>query len=418
MTSSSCLQALINCTVYRASPYGNTPSIRGYGSGLVPTSTFPCMCHVGVTMSANLLGRSGDLMQHLCVQKNVSHNLASPKRPLVTPSSQVSQPADSLTTRNLRSACTPTDSRIALQTRQAAYRRNQNPSTQHQLFTLRASARSDTPELASTSKEPTLPESREAAIEQAQVAVTSALLDALTASEPALMKRRQKLKKARLQVEIPVLDDRPTTYVQLASDLLSGLFGAKTKLGLPQVVVYFGDAKTANLGAKETAAGGKLAGCQVASLASAIETPGTAGVSVIVNPSDKQLTLVQQLSVSAGLRPVVLVNPSWTVEGESKMSPVHVNLVNSFDVVYSFLPLSIQGFLNKSEGAVLKFVAGGSVSECPWYVFSMKDGKMQCVNKISKRPDAIELENALYQSIAASSPITRSVKAVRSIFGR
>jgi len=84
---------------------------------------------------------------------------------------------------------------------------------------------------------------------------------------------------------------------------------------------------------------------------------------------------------------------------------------NSFTVVYSFLPLSIQTtmFGSTTEGAVFKCVRGGAPAGTPWRILVKENGAYEQVGAMQRRPQQTDLEAALYNSIAAKSPVNDAV---------
>ena len=78
---------------------------------------------------------------------------------------------------------------------------------------------------------------------------------------------------------------------------------------------------------------------------------------------------------------------------------------NSFAVVYSFLPLSIQAsmFGSTLEGAVFKCVRGGEPAGTPWRILVKEKGVFEQVGAMQRRPQQEDLATfRLYNSIAPS----------------
>jgi len=132
-------------------------------------------------------------------------------------------------------------------------------------------------------------------------------------------------------------------------------------------------------------------------------------------PGILQLSSIELICKEAAPRPVVLFNPGWSVEEESD---VNNGFLSSFEPVYSFTALAIQGFFSKTEGAVFRYVKSGAPSSNPWLVFVKEEGKYSCVSRFKRRPDPSELEDALYNSLAANSPVTKSVRFLRNLISR
>ena len=90
---------------------------------------------------------------------------------------------------------------------------------------------------------------------------------------------------------------------------------------------------------------------------------------------------------------------------------------NSFSVVYSYLPLSIQGLRgNRAGGAVFKCVRGGAPEGSPWRILVKDEGEAyQQVGAMQRRPQQEDLEAALYNAAAAKSPVNKSIGAFRGL---
>lgn len=124
---------------------------------------------------------------------------------------------------------------------------------------------------------------------------------------------------------------------------------------------------------------------------------------------------------AAGSRPVVLVNAEGAgdLSAQRHLSASLRAVLASFETCYSFTPLALQGLFSRSEGAVLKSAGGGRApAAAPWLVFSKRGGKLQLVGSMKQRPQARDLEDMLYQSMAANSPVTKSVNFVKGLLGK
>lgn len=244
-----------------------------------------------------------------------------------------------------------------------------------------------------------LPESREEAIAQAAGSVSSLLENLLKRQGgPSTVKqqrKQQKQKQTKLRVEIPVLDDTPASLVSLTLDFLSSL-----KREDLTVAVFFSDASSAAL-ARERNPNPNQSFHELGDVA-----PGT-GVSVVVVAGARGDGL-QELARNVSPRPIVVLNPEWTREDEEADA-----FLGSFEAAYAFLPLAIQGFLSKTEGAVLK----KNVS--PWLIFVKENnGKFTRLASLQRRPGPAELESALYNAMAANSPVTKSIKFLRGLVSK
>lgn len=112
-------------------------------------------------------------------------------------------------------------------------------------------------------------------------------------------------------------------------------------------------------------------------------------------------------------KPVVLFNPKWGFEEEKDFDGQLRSFVGSFDVVYSFMGLEVKGVLSRRKGVVFKSVRD------EWLVMvedeGKKKGELQVVSRFKRRPKIGEVENVLYNLMAANSPITKSVKFFRDL---
>ena len=145
-------------------------------------------------------------------------------------------------------------------------------------------------------------------------------------------------------------------------------------------------------------------------------------VVVIFSPNLSHVAAAENIVKASDLRPVLVINPDWYSEKEENVSK-SASFVESFEVIYSYLPLVIQGFFSKTEGAVVKQYVenGGSPSSAssssPWFIYVNEGDNMKCVSRLAKRPSSEDLENALYNAVAANSPLTKSVKFLKGLLG-
>lgn len=241
------------------------------------------------------------------------------------------------------------------------------------------------------------PESREEAIAQAAGSVSSLLEKTLKRQGPKTVKQRKQQKQTKLRVEIPVLDDNPASLVSLTLDFLSSL----SNLESDSVAVFFSDTSSVALAREQN--------LNAYELSSESEVAGTVAVIVVAGARSDDAARLQELARNVSPRPIVVLNPEWAPEDEESNA-----FLGSFEAAYAFLPLAIQGFLSKTEGAVLKNVQSGS----PWLIFEKKDGKFTRLASLQRRPGPAELESALYNAIAANSPVTKSIKFLRGLVSK
>jgi Domain of unknown function (DUF1995) len=135
---------------------------------------------------------------------------------------------------------------------------------------------------------------------------------------------------------------------------------------------------------------------------------------VVLAPEESQLEEISTLAEELYPKPVILFNPKWAFEDEKDFKKRVVGFVESFDVVYSFTGLEVQGILSRRRGVVLRCVRDGKASGEPWLVMVQEGdkGEMKVVTRFIKRPSIVEVEAVLYNLMAANSPLTKSIKSV------
>ena len=261
------------------------------------------------------------------------------------------------------------------------------------------------------------PSSREEAIEQAATSVSSLLEKALKRQGPSTVKQRRETKQIKLRVEIPVLDDSSSSNVSLTFDFLSALFRGKKKGDAPNIAVLFADDESSvNLARKQCEERG-LSSWSFFNLQSEVGLAGDdAAVVVLVGAKFEDNVRTEDLLKKVYPRPVVVVNPEWSAEEEKDTK--WGALLSGFEVAYSFIPLSIQGFLSKTEGAVLKHVKSGAPGGRPWLIFVKEGDQYKRMSSLQRRPEPSDLENALYNAMAANSPVTKSIQFLRGLVSK
>lgn len=249
------------------------------------------------------------------------------------------------------------------------------------------------------------PCSKQEAFLQARTSLSSLLHKSLRPRHPSPSRH------LHLTIELPLL--HPSSNPALASlllDLFAG-FSISKRASPLSLAVFCDPALVTALEAAHCPAQ-----FQFCSLHSHVDLVQDAQVVVFLAPKLSQIAHIENVAKLAAPRPLVLLNPEWSAEEEAD-SP-KAPFLQSFEVVYSYLPLAIQGFFSKTEGAVLKHVRGGAPAGTPWLIF-VKDGdQLKCVASLKQRPGAVDLENALYNSMAANSPVTKSISFLRGLVGR
>ena len=261
------------------------------------------------------------------------------------------------------------------------------------------------------------------AYDQARVAVERAL----EKSTKRATKRRRSSgravgKPARLAVELPVNDDSDAALIEMATGTLGD--------GARDATAVFGRASAAKL-AREM--GSAMECVSVDDAWTAADAAARDGIIALVGvPSDRVEAAMRKCRAGEG-RPTVCVNVEWEHDGDGGLAwsmsrqqagvddaaPSDVEaFANSFVVVYSFLPLNIQAsmFASSLEGAVFKCVRGGAPAGTPWRILVKEKGAFAQVGAMQRRPQQTDLEAALYNSIAAKSPVNEAVGKASGFF--
>lgn len=274
------------------------------------------------------------------------------------------------------------------------------------------------------------PNSREEALLQAKISISNFLEKALKSAGPSTVKQRKSQRQARLRVEMPLLDESDESRASLLLDLFSTLsIGKKGTHFALSVFCNSGimeklkkeprfNPLESNPNLQQTLMpdSAKNPSFRCYDIADTVELDDTQ-VIVILAPKLSELTYMLNIAKAGDPWPLLLLNPDWSPE-EEEAEAAHASFLQSFEVVYSYLPLAIQGFFSKTEGAVLKHVKSGAPAGRPWLVFAKEGGTMKCVSSLKKRPNAVDLENALYNAMAANSPVTKSIKFLRGLTGK
>ncbi|XP_024543789.1 uncharacterized protein LOC112350955 [Selaginella moellendorffii] len=258
------------------------------------------------------------------------------------------------------------------------------------------------------------PISKEETIEQARASLWAVLEAPLKRrAEPSTLRKISKSQaqiqqQSRFRIEIPVLDGDDRTLASLALDLLANAGVSKLCLVLPTALLQ--EFVAAEAERRRSADSRVLPELQLENLQDDYDFAihKDAAFVLIVAPGSAEIDPVGRILGSSGGRAIVVLNPEWSLE-EELVAPC-----DAFQVAYSFIPLSIRVFLSRKEGAVLKEVPLNT----PWRVFLKEGSKMDCVLSLSRRPSPEDLENALYNRVAASSPVVKSAKFLSGLFGK
>ncbi|KAJ0101463.1 hypothetical protein Patl1_04387 [Pistacia atlantica] len=145
-----------------------------------------------------------------------------------------------------------------------------------------------------------------------------------------------------------------------------------------------------------------------------IRVLSSADVAIFLAAEESQLAVIRTVSDSFYPKPVVIFNPRWAFEEEDDFGDL-TGFVGSFDVIYSFMGLEVQGILSKRKGVIFKCVRDGVLSGERWNVLVEEEGELKVVSKFKVRPSIGEVETVLYNLMAINSPITKSAKFLKDL---
>ncbi|KAK6229620.1 hypothetical protein SCA6_018571 [Theobroma cacao] len=259
----------------------------------------------------------------------------------------------------------------------------------------------------------TPPSSKEEAILQAKTCLSTCLEKPL--NNPKLAGKLKKLKQPRFRVEIPLIDDSPSSLSQLALDIFKDM-SIRRKGSLVQFLVFWPNVslKEAGIQAFESCPLSHIEHIDLATVNRNNRILSSADVAVFLAPEPSQLAVIKTIADSLYPKPMVIFNPKWSFEEESGFGDLK-GFVGSFEVIYSFMGLEVRGVVSKRKGMVFKCVRDGVLSGEQWAVLVEEDGAMKVVSRFKSRPGIEEVENVLYNLMAINSPITKSAKFLRDL---
>lgn len=265
---------------------------------------------------------------------------------------------------------------------------------------------------------PMPPTSKEEAVLQAKISLSSTLEKPL--NNPKLAGKRKKLKQPRLRVEIPVIDDSPSSLIQLALDVF-GSMPIRKKGSLIKILALWSDLNLAKAGTKAFGSRSDnfvVQSCDVASILNEnTRVLSSADVVVFLAPAASKLKVMKTISEAVYPKPVVIFNPMWNFDEESEFGELRA-FVDSFEVVYSFMGLEVRGILSQRKGVIFKCVRDGILSGEKWNVFVEENNDLKLVSSFKVRPSIFEVETVLYNLMAINSPITKSAKFLKDLVSK
>jgi len=137
---------------------------------------------------------------------------------------------------------------------------------------------------------------------------------------------------------------------------------------------------------------------------------------LIVGAAGKQLPAVVKAVETNSKSHIVLLNAEFTPAPPAAAR----DFIERFEVVYSVLPLEIQGIMGNTQGAVFRAFEGSK--SFFWRSFkldrSKEDGeRWEPVGSWKVRPNAKQLEDSMYGSGANTNPINKGISGIRNLFG-
>ncbi|MEW5307292.1 MAG: hypothetical protein WDW36_009699 [Sanguina aurantia] len=238
----------------------------------------------------------------------------------------------------------------------------------------------------------------------------------------------------RFAVEIPLLESSGAATAALACSFLTALqqqrqaaspvSSSSKAAALGNVTLVFADAAAASAAAAQVPTLYGLVGSTVRvwNLVEACRQSSLGGLLVMVAPAVADVALVEQLVDDVWQGPsAITLNAEWA---SLPVPAQYKGIRDSFQVVYSFLPVSIQGILGKKEGAVLLRLGtadavhareGGPAVPQQWKILREQGGKFLQVGQTKTRPSSEDLELIFLNASAASSPLTAAAKFMRNL---
>ena len=265
------------------------------------------------------------------------------------------------------------------------------------------------------------PVSREDSFDQAREAIASVCAKRAKKAGKKVRKSSGKaLAQLRVAVELPLAADTSVAVAAMVNGACGGGIVGTAVYGNPDAAAYASsksDGKVEHVSIDQALSSD---GCDLAR--------GDGAVALVGVPED-QIGAARRIAELSGARPVVAVNVEWEHAGDGGVTfrtsrgdgadkaTADEVFANSFSVVYSYLPLAIQGLMGATqEGAVFKCVRGGAPEGSPWRILVKDDkGAYQQVGAMQRRPEQEDLESALYNAAAAQSPVNKGIGVFKGL---
>jgi len=196
-------------------------------------------------------------------------------------------------------------------------------------------------------------------------------------------------------VEVPVADESAASMVELVKDIVQGLYA---KGDIEELMVVFADFEAAKVSLKTD----WPEGVDVDYLEEAGKK--LRGSLMVVAPGEAEVGLLAELMSSWSGPVAIMLNPGWNPFEQPSSQK---ELLDSFQTVYSFLPVAMKIFVSTVEGAVFKRVVKGDPTDTPWEIFQLQGEKWMPIGRQAERPSNENLEVAFANASAAASPFKK-----------
>lgn len=218
-------------------------------------------------------------------------------------------------------------------------------------------------------------------------------------------------------MEIPVVDESAGSLTELAFEVFENL-PIKRKGSPVKILLVWPSPSLAEAATKafQSRSSDQIEQIDVSSVDGLdARILNSSDVAVFFGPESSQIQSIKTVTDGFYPKPVVIFNPKWAFEEESDFGELS-GFIGSFEVIYSFMGLEVQGILNKRKGVIFKCVRNGVLSGELWNVLVEEEGgELKAVSKFKARPSITEVENVLYNLMAMNSPITKSAKFLRDL---
>jgi len=223
------------------------------------------------------------------------------------------------------------------------------------------------------------------------------------------------VKGKRVAIEIPQRDDSDEGTAKLCLDLIN-LLGTDYTSRISLVCCGSVSSSTMDNMVKE------VPDLEVLNLQEAVAEAPAGDIIILSAPGGEDVGALKEveelLYKCRGATLVCATNPRWD---DVDPPEEYRGMIRNFTVLYSFVPLSIQGLLGTLDGCVFKYAGGTGAPEAAAYRVFLTDADQESgykqIGQMSRRPGPGDLETVIYNAQAAQSPITKAAKGISGLFG-